>query len=352
MQNAERIKAFVNVKLLNGKYSVVQVSQLFERLVENVKNEYKNFHNNREQPKINNVEIDASASIDSLNQAAYLHDENFIDFFTKVKDRHELPFSITQEIKSSKLSEDSAVLFPTQNILRTCYFVTKSLSRETFYQIQRQHKIWWMKCGSSPGRYKISDLKTDSNLKYMNIVSSAADSPINVERLGTYSLKDCIKGKENLNNFLSRAPNRKKETVPEVIETVIDLQVAAFALLMDAVNLSNDYTNLHRRSAPYQLALITDGTSSDVSDLARYIQLLIEATDKKIQVLNEPQSTKKSKEDCFKRYDQIGVPYTIIVNDESLKFGFLKLRNRNTTLSETIHLSDVTNYLIKIFSSG
>lgn len=350
-ETAARIKAFVNIKEKEGKFLIDQVSPLFEKLVNNVKNEYKKFHTNRE-PKINNLEIAAADSTEPWNQAAYLQSTNFTDSFAMFKEQQELPFSISQEINSETPSEDSSMLFPSQNVIRTSYFVSNSFSRETFHQIQRKHKIWWMKYGASPGKYSISDQKSESFFKYVNIVSSAEEPSMSIERLRLLSIKDCVKEKEVLNKFLSRAPNRKKETIPDVIETVLDLQVAALALLIDAVHLSEECTNLHRRSAPYQLALLANGSSKDVIDLTKYIELLIQATDSKIQILNESQSSKTSQAEHLKMCDKIGVPYTIIVDEESLNSGFLKLRNRNTTLSETIHLSDVTNYLIKIFSSG
>lgn len=351
LKSASRIKAFVNLTKKNGKFSIDQVTPLFEKLVRNVRHEYKKFHYNRE-PKINNLEIAAVDSIEPWNQAAYLQDTKFTDIFVKFKEQQELPFSITQEIKSDSQYEDASVFFPSQEILRTSYFVSNSFSRESFYQIQRMHKIWWMRFGASPGKYSISDQKSESIFKYVNIMSSASGSPMSIERIRLFSLKDCIKDKECLSKYHSRAPNRKKETVPDIVETDFDLQLAALSLLLDAVHLSDECTYLHRRSAPYQLALISNGSSTDVIKLTKYIELLIQATDEKIGILNEPHSIDSNQEEHFKMCDKIGVPYTIIVDEESLNSGFLKLRNRNTTLSETIHLSDVTNYVIKIFSSG
>lgn len=50
--------------------------------------------------------------------------------------------------------------------------------------------------------------------------------------------------------------------------------------------------------------------------------------------------------------DGLGIPYDILIDDrESLQTGFLKLRNRETTLSETIHISDIPEYLLQIFRS-
>lgn len=48
--------------------------------------------------------------------------------------------------------------------------------------------------------------------------------------------------------------------------------------------------------------------------------------------------------------DTMGVPYVLLLSAECFDRGFLKLRSRDTTLCETIHLSDVPNYLVDIFA--
>lgn len=53
----------------------------------------------------------------------------------------------------------------------------------------------------------------------------------------------------------------------------------------------------------------------------------------------------------FTEMDAIGIPYGILLDSDSLKSGFMKLRNRDTTLSETIHISQLSEYLPKIFQS-
>lgn len=53
----------------------------------------------------------------------------------------------------------------------------------------------------------------------------------------------------------------------------------------------------------------------------------------------------------FTEMDTIGIPYGLLLDSDSLKTGFMKLRNRDTTLNETIHISDLTEYLAKIFQS-
>lgn len=350
MNKAAKIRAFMDLQREGNSLVVSKFTPLFEKLLRNVTKEYKKFHNNRE-PKINNLEVTSISSEEGSTQAGYLKDQQFVDAFTQFKELQELPFSISQEIRGCHVRRQGGIQFPTQHVLRTSYFISSSFSREVFHQIQRQHKIFWMTYGASPGKYSISDQRTESFCKYVSIQSHVEDPLMDVETLKLFSLKDCIKDKQHLSSFLSRVPNRKKETIPDVIEASIDLQAASLALLLDAVNLSDDYTAFHRRSAPYQLALIVNEPTADLIDLARYIELLMKGTEPEIEIFNAADAKIVIKEE-LQKLDEIGIPYAIMLDQDSLESGLLKLRNRNTTLSETIHLSDVTNYVIKIFNSG
>ncbi|CRL02311.1 CLUMA_CG015110, isoform A [Clunio marinus] len=348
-----RIKAFVNIERKANSFCLTNTTPLFEKFVRKVKNEYIKFHKERD-PSMMILE----KALDSTNEKCYdetlMENKAFNDSFQQIRTDKELPFSIMQEVYCSKLNPSNVVSFPTQHLLKTCYFIKSNLSKEVFYKIQRQHKIWWMKYGASPGKYTISDLKNESHFKYVNIKFESEDLALDVERLKLLSLKNVSKENFVLNNFLFREANKKRDIIPDVIETTVDLHIASLALLLDAVNFSSEYIALHRRSAPYQLALIISEASNDLIDLARYIELLILNTEPEIDILNDAVKitvNKQSLNERLENFDQIGIPYSIILDKTSLDEGFLKLRNRNTTLNETIHLSDVTKYLINIFKS-
>lgn len=360
---SHRIKQFADLEQKNNVVTVRSTTALFSAVKNNVRNEYLNYHHNRQDEEKNvNIFIDSIQQKEVLEHAAHLKKPNLLDTYTKLRDNHELPFSITEEIKGKNNSiecirdETLKIIFPKRHILRTSYFVSSSFSQEAFYNIQREHKIWFMKYGSYPGVYKISDQKIEPRFKLVSIQSSVHDKyDHNVEKFKLYSLKDNV---ECYEKYLAKIPNRKKEVIPDVIECTIDLQIAALSLLFDAANLSEYYTALHRRIAPYQLTLISKGDrehSKDLDDLAKYIEVLIGKAEPKIKVLNELKTQNYDDyhiEMQLKNYDEIGIPYNILLDEKALKDGLFKLRNRNTTLSETIHLSDVTDYLVKIFNSG
>jgi DNA polymerase gamma 2 len=51
-----------------------------------------------------------------------------------------------------------------------------------------------------------------------------------------------------------------------------------------------------------------------------------------ISTLLLPDMAKKSLESQFSRNDELGIPYTVVLNDASLKNGIVGLRSRDTTL--------------------
>lgn len=286
------------------------------------------------------------------------------DTFVDMSQSHELPFCILEEIKEKNnviecINDGTLrIIFPKRHILRTSYFVSSNFSNEFYSQMHRQHKIFWIKYGSYPGKYRISDQKSDDKCKYVNIQSSVTEYVFNIETFKLFSVKDFVKEPTVLEKFLARIPNHKKQVTPDIIKSVVDLNAATMALLYDAVNLTEYYTAFHRRIAPFQLSIICNGSKQyydELLDLARYIELLIMETEPKIKVLNELKAKsydEKRLDRQYSEYDAMGIPYNILLDDNSLDDGFLNLRNRNTTLTERIHLSDVTNYLIKIFTSG
>ncbi|CAO1392004.1 unnamed protein product [Diamesa tonsa] len=362
MLKSLKLKPFVDVEIIDNVLNIKKVTPLFNKLVENVKNEYRKFKSSRE-PKIENFSFELKNGLEQRNGQHYLDNSVFIDYFNKVKVNQQLPFSITREIqtKTSTINNHENALnisIPQQTLLLTNYFININSSRETFYQIQRQHKIWWMKYSANPGKYSISDKNTMDHYEFVNIRSCIDEKQLDVENLKLYSLENYITNKDQLKKYSIKLPRKKTEVIPSIIESVVSLEIAALGILFDAVDLFES-TAFHRRLAPFQIVLTTavvedESINKELSDLARYIELTINEKDPSINVLNElshKNLNQKQLNSHFEEFDKIGIPYTIILDETVLKNGLFKLRNRNTTISETIHLSDVGNYVIRIFNS-
>lgn len=90
----------------------------------------------------------------------------------------------------------------------------------------------------------------------------------------------------------------------------------------------------------------------ELEDLKKYISMLLKRSN--ISVLSSLERHCSHLTDLESKYtemDAIGVPYGIILDTNSLKTGLIKLRNRDTTIAETMHISYIQDYLPKIFQA-
>ena len=44
---------------------------------------------------------------------------------------------------------------------------------------------------------------------------------------------------------------------------------------------------------------------------------------------------------CYLEQDEVGTPYSVTIQDSTLTNGIVTLRNRDTTLSEFLHVSEI-----------
>lgn len=161
-------------------------------------------------------------------------------------------------------------------------------------------------------------------------------------------------------NTMSAAPvNTADSKHSTIVRTTIHLETVGVATILDAIDSAiQDEISLNCKLVPYHygiVALDADGAAGDrvdFLDLAKFCRLLIEGAG--MSVLLEKAATeyvvttKAEVDEVCDRMDKFGVPYVLILNAESLKTGMMRLRSRDTTLAETIHLSDIPEYLTQL----
>lgn len=81
--------------------------------------------------------------------------------------QYEIPFGVAENLTDNSVDEnvdenDVGFGIKEKIVLSCSYFIDANESNEMFYKIQRQRKIWWMKFAANPGRFFVSDLKTDT----------------------------------------------------------------------------------------------------------------------------------------------------------------------------------------------
>ena len=132
----------------------------------------------------------------------------------------------------------------------------------------------------------------------------------------------------------------------KVVETTSMVGSGCAALLLDSVRkrlfLEDNRLALHKAVAPFQTSVMVvtaEQPSPELLDLREMVTLL--AQEKGITVYNEA--------DSFAAADALGIPYTVVLDEESLTRGVVRFRDRETCCFEEIHLAFVAKRLVHIF---
>lgn len=225
--------------------------------------------------------------------------------------------------------EAPGIALKSSKVLCSTSLVSSKHAFELFHQLQRQRKIWWMKFMYNPGQIVFSNPARTESSQTISISMKAAEGfHVELERIGLYSLP----GGEGTTSRGS------------ALQSWFSVDTAAMSFLIDALPefSSNDKTMyLHRRLSPYKFILLAeDQMHEELRDLSKLVAYELTSSSSVLNVLNQVDSTGKLDENLLQS-DQMGVPYCLILGRESLETGLIKLRSRNTTLSEVIHISDI-----------
>lgn len=52
------------------------------------------------------------------------------------------------------------------------------------------------------------------------------------------------------------------------------------------------------------------------------------------------------------RYDEMGVLFTVVISENTLESGLIQVRSRDTTIKETMHISEIKNFLSRYISAA
>lgn len=217
-------------------------------------------------------------------------------------------------------------------VLCSTSLVSAKHAFELFYQLQRQRKIWWMQFVYNPGQIVFSNPTRTELSQSISISMKSAHFNMELERIELSSYGDSPKMNALQSWF------------------VVDRSVVAFLIDSLPEVETDDFTmHLHRKLSPYKIGILLEATAGesagDLRDLGKLVGFELEKSH--LNVFDEYEIG-NSLEDNLAYSDKIGTPYNLILSNASLESGLLELRNRNTTLSEVIHISDVPEHLDKI----
>lgn len=313
--------------------------------------------------------IEDNGSVDTDNRFNFIFSKQLHDgirYLCSKSTNQQYPaiWKTVQNVHVNNLNKGSFDVSTTKNrtYLITDYLTHPAKGVTDFFKAQRECKIWWMRFSTDPSKYyldpyKFSDISESMLPPGTQSITIRSKLPYVTLDVESITLVPLIKSQleEKTNAILSNNTSGQ-DIAPAVIRSVIDLQAATSAVLFDSVD--NEYENtllLNRKLAPYQcvVACYHQGNKlNDLKDLCLHINNVLSGSGLRLKQENMifTECYHKLDDELYK-CDSLGIPYAVIINESSLQNGLLKLRSRDTTLEETIHISDFPTYLLQIFSN-
>ncbi|KOC61237.1 DNA polymerase subunit gamma-2, mitochondrial [Habropoda laboriosa] len=268
----------------------------------------------------------------------FLSDEfnNTIDFITKTG-MSNIPFGLATIKKSKHSWNQSVSVIQKLNYHKTAEIAIFNNNIETedlFHKIQKERKIWWRRLAQCPSRFKLTEAKKIKSLDTVDIKAQFSFGSITVERITCHT---------DVQKLFSQVDSKKDFAHIQMVEHMMSLDWGTLALLSDAHD-TNKSTKMHIHSmlAPHKVAFHIKRSNNEVNaqsdDLNRFVLYLNNML--RTKGLNTLLTTSEQ------IIDTCLVPFIVLVDTTSLENGIVHVRDRSTTLSEAVHITDLVKYLI------
>lgn len=215
-----------------------------------------------------------------------------------------------------------------KSMLKLNLFMPQEEAMQYLIQWQRYRKYWWSSITTTPSLFSVNDFKYENNTARVEIVAGFPNGHQAVESLACET-----------------RPTHKYGQ----LSCSMCLENALLVLLQDGLNNSqkDEYLRLHRKIAPFKISLALkfdkekeldhNGSLHKMATLLHH-KLLTNKISTWLPNYSLPLDLQ------IKENRQLGVTYTAILEEETLKFGFFKLMSNSTKLTEQVHLKDFCKY--------
>ncbi|XP_028394670.1 DNA polymerase subunit gamma-2, mitochondrial-like [Dendronephthya gigantea] len=314
-------------------------------------------------PAVNNLKIQ-SEEVSKLNNSKYQHlGEYLTDTYHyacklfKNQDTNQTQNSIGLAQSLTILQSDNATtnefMFRAQvkEFFKLCFFCESNKVNYWMDYWMRKRLSWWKKYADIPAEITLVDKdyrnqffqSSDENL--LDTMSVQFNFPWGAEAV------ECISSYSEMKKLTKQIPSQDDINLGVVIAT-LSVERGILAYLLDAyheteyLDLMGNTTNhsklrLHPALAPVKVAVLSDNAIN--TDLGRVARQL--TTELRQAGITSHYFEVERSSDMLDKYacqqDEIGTLYTVTVQDSTLTNGIVTLRNRDTTLSEFLHISEV-----------
>uniref|UniRef100_A0A8C6WQT2 Polymerase (DNA directed), gamma 2, accessory subunit n=1 Tax=Neogobius melanostomus TaxID=47308 RepID=A0A8C6WQT2_9GOBI len=229
----------------------------------------------------------------------------------------------------------------------------------------RQRLQWWKKFALCPSDFSSSDIP-EKDLdppasRGVKICYNFPWGPEPLEILWSRGDAELLQAHNGVHSKLQCRDGRK--SVPHVVTVTANMDRAVMAFLFNSLQhqtREDSKRKLHQRKVlklhpvltPMKVAVdIGRGSTMELRQVCE--GLLQEFLDSKISTWpGYLETMPTSLEQLTARYDEMGVLFTTVINENTLENGLLQVRSRDTTIRETMHISEIKDFLYRYISAA
>uniref|UniRef100_A0A8D3EG48 DNA polymerase gamma 2, accessory subunit n=1 Tax=Scophthalmus maximus TaxID=52904 RepID=A0A8D3EG48_SCOMX len=289
-----------------------------------------------------------------------LHDAEFVPSLELVN--RKLPFGLAETGRCFQPS-DGSIGEVTQTSL--VWFCSPRTSSQWLDHWARQRLKWWRKFSLSPSDFSSSDVPEEELVEAASRgVRIVYNFPWGQEALeALWSRGDTELLKTHKGDRSKLQCRNERMSVPHVVSVTGNMDRGLMAFLSNSLQLlkkedgkqrllQRKVLKLHPVLAPVKVAL--DIGRGATVELRRVCEgLMQEFLETKISVWpGYLETVPTSMEQLHAKYDEMGVLFTVVISDNTLESGLLQVRSRDTTIKETMHISEIRSFLSRYISAA
>ncbi|XP_056017892.1 DNA polymerase subunit gamma-2, mitochondrial-like isoform X2 [Ostrea edulis] len=291
-----------------------------------------------------------------------------LDYYMDIQRMYnnDLPFSLAHTGVCFRQSENEShnFLFDARELtnLVTFNFCRTQSSVQQFDQLVTSRLMWWRKFAENPSSFTESVSKEEDNSIHIQYEFPwGRDSVEIIRNHGSNFLESC---NPDLKEQISSNPHQKHYNgngsfLPSVIECNMFLEGGMLAYLLDAYTEKKTFSldsgsgdeskatrtvlQLHPAFAPYNVSIAVTENGDPT------LRLVIKHITKEIHDANilslDVSSNANPLENQFVRNDELGIPFSVVIDKSTIDMACIGVRHRDSTLKEKIHITEIKDYI-------
>ncbi|XP_038133962.1 DNA polymerase subunit gamma-2, mitochondrial [Cyprinodon tularosa] len=288
--------------------------------------------------------------------------ENFVSSLEMVN--RKLPFGLA-EMGPCFQPSDGSGCFAEVNQTSLVWFCSPRTSSQWLDHWARQRLKWWRKFALSPSDFSSVEVPEnelqETASRGMKILFNFPWGPESLETLWCRGDAELLQTYKGVRSKLQSRDGRK--SVPHVVSVSGNMDRGVLAFLSNSLQQlrredgkkrlqQRKVLKLHPVLAPVKVALdIGKGATVELRQVCE--GLLQEFLEAKISAWpGYLETLPSSLEHLNAKYDEMGVLFSVVINENTLESGLLQVRSRDTTIRETMHISEIRHFLSKYITAA